>query len=336
MVQPPQNIELLKKRARAKYFTHSYIFKLINLNTEMKKSYYQTVDCASIITQADDKLTARYCNQRWCTVCNRIRIAKFINSYGDQLKQFVDPYFITLTVPNSTKENLKSTLETMDKNFNKIVDRLKKQNIKIKAIRKTECTLNATTNTYHPHFHLIVENFPTLFNCENDLNSLYYVKYNSVIAELRKNPANNKQGIIFLSNLAKLRFNTIINLWLGYNSDANIIAQDCRPCTENSEVEIFKYFTKVITKIGGQFKFFPEQFDHIFTTIKGKRTFRTFGLKKQINEDIDELETVSIEDLEQKFAIYQFHSTDWYDVETGEALCNYEPSEVLKTLTKNL
>lgn len=139
-----------------------------------------------------------------------------------------------------------------------------------------------------------------------------------------------------MSNLAKLRFNTIINLWLNYNPTANIIAQDCRPCTENSQIEIFKYFTKVITKIGGTFKFFPEQYDHIFTEMKNKRTFRTYGMTKEISEDIEEIQTVDLADMDAKFALYQFFDYDWYDIETGEALTYYEPSDNLIKLTNNL
>ncbi len=175
MVETVQNMDMFKKRARAKFFTHSYIYKLINLDSDLKKSYFQTVDCASLLTQKDSTITSQYCNQRWCTVCNRIRIAKFVNAYGNQLKELHNPHFMTLTVPNCSKEDLKATLIKMDKDFNKIYDLLKKRKIKIKGIRKTEITYNPTSQTYHPHFHLIVEDFPTLFNCENDINTLYYV-----------------------------------------------------------------------------------------------------------------------------------------------------------------
>jgi plasmid rolling circle replication initiator protein Rep len=177
MIEDKQNtVDLLKKKARAKFFTHSYIFKLIDMNSVMEKSYWQTYHCASAITQNDTKFTAQYCNQRWCTVCNRIRIAKFVNAYGNELKDFFEPHFITLTVPNCTKEDLKATILKMDKDFQKLNDTLKKRKIKLKGIRKTEITYNHTSDTYHPHFHLIVENFPTLFNCENHLDTLYYVK----------------------------------------------------------------------------------------------------------------------------------------------------------------
>ena len=174
MIDIKNNTELLKKRARAKFFTHSYIYKLINLDTDMKKSYFQTVDCAGILTQKDATFTAQYCNQRWCTVCNRIRIAKFVNAYGTQLKELLDPYFITLTVPNCTKENLQATLLKMNKDFQKIVDVLKKRGVKLHGIRKTEITYNHASDSYHPHFHLIVENFDGFFS-ENCINDLYYV-----------------------------------------------------------------------------------------------------------------------------------------------------------------
>ncbi len=168
--------ELLKKRARAKYFTHGYIFKLINLHTSMEKSYFSTVSCASILQQEDRKITSKYCNQRFCTVCNRIRIAKFVNAYSAELSEFFEPHFVTLTVPNCSGKNLKHTISKMDTDFKKMYDILRKRKINFKAIRKLEVTYNHETDTYHPHFHLIVENFPGFFNSENDSSDLYYVK----------------------------------------------------------------------------------------------------------------------------------------------------------------
>ena len=157
--QESKNIDLLKKRARAKYFTNSYLHRLIGLESGLQKSYLQTLACASILTQDGDKITGHYCNQRWCTVCNRIRIAKMIEGYGAELHQLNEPYFVTLTVPNCTKDALKATIEQMNASFQKIVDVLKKRKIKLRALRKLEVTYNADTNTYHPHFHIILEFF---------------------------------------------------------------------------------------------------------------------------------------------------------------------------------
>ena len=157
--QDGKNIDVLKKRARAKYFTNSYLHRLIALDSGLVKSYNQTLACASILTQDGDKVTGHYCNQRWCTVCNRIRIARMIEGYGAELHELEEPYFITLTVPNCTKDALKATIEQMNAAFQKIVDVLKKRKVKLRALRKLEVTYNPQENTYHPHFHMIMECF---------------------------------------------------------------------------------------------------------------------------------------------------------------------------------
>ena len=149
-------------------------------------------------------------------------------------------------------------------------------------------------------------------------------------AKFRSLPAKEKANIIYWRN------NTIINLWLKYNPTASIVAQDCTPCTENSEIELFKYFTKIITKVGEQYKFFPAEFDHIFSTLYRKRTFRAYGLKKHVSEDIEELQSVEIEELDRKYSVYSFEGWDWYDMETGESLSGYEPSPALSSLVDSI
>ena len=154
--------------------------------------------------------------------------------------------------------------------------------------------------------------------------------------ELRKDSKLRNLSHAELRNIENLRNNAIINLWLKYNKDSSIVAQDCTPCTENSEKELFKYFTKILVKTGGQYRFFPEQYDTIFQSMYKKRTFRTYGIKKQVSEDIEDIQSVEIEELEQKFAIYSFEGWDWYDIESGEALTNYEPPDTLVKLVDSI
>ena len=149
-------------------------------------------------------------------------------------------------------------------------------------------------------------------------------------AEFRKLSLKEKANDIFL------RDNVIINLWLKYNPTASIVAQKCTPCTENSEIELFKYFTKVITKVGTQYKFFPAEFDHIFSTLYRKRTFRAYGLKKQVSEDIDELQAVELEELDKKYSVYSFEGWDWYNMESGESLSGFQPSPTLSALVSSI
>jgi len=176
-----QSVISLSKRARAKYFTGSYLHRLVDLDSEMQKSYKQTFVCASVLTQKGNTVTAQYCNQRWCTVCNRIRTGKLINSYHSEIEEFINPHFITLTVPNCTKSALKQTIAGMDKNFTKLVDVLKKRKIRLNAIRKIEVTYNSTLDSYHPHYHMIVDTWRGFFEGKNNINYRKNVNKNHCI-----------------------------------------------------------------------------------------------------------------------------------------------------------
>lgn len=150
--------ESLQKRARAKAFTNSFIFDLIDLNTNLQKSYWSSYHCSSIILQDEKKITSRYCNQRWCLTCNRIRTAKMINGYKEPLAELKEPQFVTLTIPNVKAKVLKATIEEMNNSIKAIRKNLKKTyKINLKGLRKYECTYNEAENTFHPHFHLILE-----------------------------------------------------------------------------------------------------------------------------------------------------------------------------------
>ena len=148
----------LQKRAKSKAFTLSYLFDLIDLKSPLLKSYWQTYHCTNAILQEGKKLKSKYCNQRWCLTCNRIRTAKIINGYKSEIDKFNSPHFVTLTIPNVKAKDLKKSIEEMNKTISKINNNLKRRHsTKIKALRKYECTYNSKRNDYHPHFHLIVD-----------------------------------------------------------------------------------------------------------------------------------------------------------------------------------
>ena len=150
--------ESLQKRARAKAFTYSYLFDLIDLKSPLNKGYWSTYHCSSVILQDEKTLSARFCNQRWCLVCNRIRTAKIINGYKESIEKFSNPHFLTLTIPNVKGGALASTIVIMNKAIRDITRNIKKTyKIQVKALKKYECTYNKITDEYHPHFHFIVE-----------------------------------------------------------------------------------------------------------------------------------------------------------------------------------
>lgn len=146
----------LQKRAKNKALTSSFIVGLINLDSPLKKTYWNTYHCSSEIAQKDNFLSAKYCKNRACLVCNRIRTANLIIGYKAQLDSLTDPYFLTLTKPTIQGNELEPTIQGMTKTIRKIFDRLRKQKVKPNGIRKLECTYRPK-GYFHPHFHLVVE-----------------------------------------------------------------------------------------------------------------------------------------------------------------------------------
>ena len=145
------------KRQKAKAITLGQLFPLINLDSRLKKSYWRTYHCNKLILQEGHKMTTKYCNARWCTVCNRIRMAKMINAYSIPLLKLKDLHFVTLTKPNVKGKELSSEIDGMYRSWRAVNGNMRKRyNQKIKGIRKLECTYNAKTDSYNPHFHILI------------------------------------------------------------------------------------------------------------------------------------------------------------------------------------
>ncbi len=282
-----KNTTELKNRAKSKTITNALVRKLAGLESPLKKSYWNTYHCCENIKQIGKTLTSKYCNNRWCATCNRIRTAKLIQGYEPILLKIKDKYFVTLTVPNCSETELFETINKMLREFNKIKDLLRKKKYKLYGIRKLEVTYNFEKNNYHPHFHLIIK--------------------------------------------GKIESQLILNEWLKRFPDARKIAQDIRMADEKSIKELFKYFTKLVSKHSN--KAYIYALDQIFQSMRGKRVFQPFGIKKYVSEDIEELQSSLFENLKDNVTDWQWHDDffDWVDINSGELLTNYNLSEDKKT-----
>lgn len=153
-----KGIPYLTKKAKGKYFTQELARHLSQLDSPLNKGYRRSLfDCCSVLSQTGTKLTGKYCNSRWCNTCNRIRTARLINGYEKPLSELTDPYLTTLTVPNVTGRELRHTIEGMTRTYANIVKQARKGGNGPRGVRKLECTYNVIDDTYHPHFHAIVD-----------------------------------------------------------------------------------------------------------------------------------------------------------------------------------
>jgi hypothetical protein len=280
----------LQKRARAKYMTNGITDKLRRLDSELKQSYLNTFFCASILVQDGFKLTGRYCNNRWCLVCNRIRTAKLIVAYGDVLERLPDKHFVTLTIPNVPGADLHAAIRQMGVQIRRIQNQVfRKRGAPIVGVRKLECTYNAIRNDFHPHFHLVVSGAQAAAD--------------------------------------------LVSEWLKTFPEACRAAQDYRPADLRATMELFKYFTKVLTKPrNGKATVYASALDTIFGAMRGLRVFQPMGIRKDIPEDIEEIQAEIYRDLEDRETHWDWVDNDWVDKSTGEVLSDYTPSENLKKL----
>lgn len=155
---PTDDLNNLKKRARSKWYTQAVTGRLLYLESSLHKYYQSAYYCAHILKQEGKKVTAHYCGTRVCHICNRIRTAKLIKGYINQLLVLDGLQFVTLTVPNCNEDELKDTVESLLKSVSNIVRVIReRKKIKINGIRKIEITYNSIVDNYHPHIHLLVD-----------------------------------------------------------------------------------------------------------------------------------------------------------------------------------
>jgi len=288
-----QNYTKLQKKARAKYLTRSIIYPLLSLKkSSLLQSYYNTYHCATQIVKEGNKITSKYCGNRWCLVCNRINTAKNINAYGEQINQFIDAYFLTLTIKNIDVYGFK---KYQNANY------LKDNDITLNIQDKSTADPNSCTD----------QDNSVLFNAKkfykNKLKATYYTMFAEIekIRNLAKKTGHSIKAVIKFETTINMYYgelhphlhmiiegkdNTeyILNQWRKRFKDVNDKAQDLQKVDQNSNYELFKYMSKSLYKVSGKYVNPYKYQDYIYKELRGLRLFRVWGVKKmQISENID-------------------------------------------------
>jgi hypothetical protein len=229
-----------------------------NPASELKSKYLYSTFCNKTLTKSGDKITAKYCGQRWCVTCNRIRTGELINAYLPEVQSIEDPRFITLTLKNCKADELRPRILWMISAWAKIQKKLKRIN-GVKGYRKLETTHNQRFNDFHPHFHAIV-------NGENNGNF--------IIDEWVKEC--NKAGIEADLQFQDNRPADINSMKELFKYTTKILPK--KPKGKTWE-EVFKDEKAVHKFLRGQ--------DEIYTALVRVRCFQPFGFKpvKETKED---------------------------------------------------
>ena len=264
--------------------------ELVKLGSPLEKAYRRSLYCTTDVIQLHGKLEAKYCRGRWCTCCNRIRMAKAIRTYGPILDTWDDVQFVTLTLPSVPGYALRGTLDWMTKEAwkkakNNVKRVLKRKGIPFRGCRVVEATYNVSGDRYHPHFHVILE--------------------------------------------GRLAAEKLVDAWLKQVPRARKAAQHIRPCDENALVEVFKYAVKLISR---DKRIDAKNLDVIFQAFYKRPLLCSFGFVLPGGDDDENFEldqsTVAWKRVEEKILWrWQQDQADWIDLDSGERLTGYEPSE---------
>lgn len=132
--------------------------KLAALNSNQEKTYKRACFCANVkVVEGDGKVRTTYCKARSCLTCQAIRKAYLIDRYKKVLEECKDLHFVTLTVRNVPSYSLRKAVKDMKAVFVDLKRKAVKIGLNTDFLRALETTSNAKKNTFHPHFHILVD-----------------------------------------------------------------------------------------------------------------------------------------------------------------------------------
>lgn len=287
-----ENKATLRKRARRNYLKNELALGLVDVNNldrkkrvlkasnaleeleadkkdkDILRSYWSMYHCSEKLTRKNGKVSGRYCKNRLCLVCNSIRTAVLLNKYKPVFDEWgQDAYFVTLTAPTVKKDKLHNRVNEMHKIF-----------LRIKATLKTRFQRNTAEK---------FEGVRKLECTYNPFEDKYHPHFHFMIR------GKENAEIVYNEWLRRTRH-------LGTSPKA----QDCRKAEKGAAMEVFKYFTKIVSSSSKDRNIYLKSLDVIFKEFRGRRVIQTFGFKlpevveTTVIEDIQSEEVKSIQELQ--------------------------------------
>lgn len=134
-------------------------------NTGNQLRWKRMIKCHSSIKEYTDLTTkktiykATYkCNDKLCLICSQIRSRVAIIKYQDKVNDMVDPVMVVLHQKSPEIGQLKGSIDKMYQDWRSIMKvEAKSKRESLNGILALEVTTNDTKQTYHPHYHIIIE-----------------------------------------------------------------------------------------------------------------------------------------------------------------------------------
>ena len=264
-------------------------------------------NCGKVVKYALDTVNEKKkllytetCESRFCARCQKMKSIKLgqklftLTNYLKVEKEYRF-LFITLTVPNVSKDDLKEEIKEINKAIDKMTQRKKFQQFKA-YFTKLEITYNRKRNDYHPHIHLLVA-----------VEKNYFDK----------------------SNKDYIKQEELLKHWQSAKNDYSITQVDIRALKDNNDdklmksiLELSKYEAK-----SSDFAINQEVFETFYFALKGarmtrfNREYRTLGKLY----DIDKYGIFEDYQLEiDEYGEFTCKSISHWQFKTKEYLTNFE------------
>lgn len=277
-----------RKMTRKKHFSEHLAYQLFyqNPNSMLNKGYQSTIYCSKeLFPNQEGGLSAKRCKQRWCPLCQSIRIMKLIKGYSPALSAMEEPYFVTLTAKTVCEDELDNRIKQV-KNFWRYVARDRGwRKVKPKGIRKTECTIRPE-GKYHYHQHIII-------NGKENAELLQKLWFRFIgDKDIVKKKAQD---------IREVRKGEYIELFKYFTK---LVAYDKTAKKKKRYIDF-------------------ERLNVIFEHIRGSRVYQPFGGVKAVNEDIEDYSLIA-QDEENKSIVQRVWAwatnVGYVDIDSGEIL----------------
>ncbi len=271
--------------------------------TPLRFAYASTARCAAELVQEGVKVQGKYCRQRWCLVCNRIRTAKLIGAYLPEMATWTDPHFVTLTIPNVQGRELHAVVRKMLDTMRPIARAIRHTDgLELRAVRKLETTYSAQRRDYHPHLHLIVNSR----EAADALKRRWMKAFPA--ADAKAQDVRRCAGEGAMRELFKYFTKLVIRGLDGERTAPPSLALDT-----------------------------------MFKAVKGLRTFQPMGFKSRVtldaNDETLELDAGTVSPIapDSRGRIrWQWIGDDWIDYGSGELLSGFTPTDSMRELVKRI
>lgn len=217
---------------------------------ERIKSCGSFLDFISDIDHEKHKLIgANFCGNRFCPHCSYTKarkdafqtsiIVEYLKSKG---YSFI---FLTLTAPNIPGSELEKELKSYAKSFKRLFEQKRVSAIAKGYMRKLEITYNFKSDTFHPHYHVLIA-----------VNNSYFTDKRYYISREKW-----------------------LDYWKKAKRDDTITQVDVRKLTTSTDKGILE-ITKYIAK-DSNYMYSKDVFKVFYGALKGKRSYSYKGVFKE-------------------------------------------------------